>query len=167
MEEIKKRAIQELGIDTKALINRLLKCEIGEFVAYKELGDIIGRPVQGKANGLLQSARRYVLRERQFVFGTIHKQGLRRLNDVEKVQTSEHYTRMAHNVARKGMKVLTAVDNFDNLPNDIKIKHNTYASVFGALHAITTKPSIKKLEGKVEAAQEKLPLAKTLEAFKG
>ena len=58
------------------------------------------------------------------------------------------------------------VKEFDKLPNDLKIKHNTYLSMFGAVSAMTKAGKVKLLESAVEKAHAQLPLARTLEVFR-
>ena len=158
-----KRTIPEASSDTRFLYQRLIKVEAGETITYDELSKEIGRNVR-KARYLLASARRMALSNDRVVFGTIRGVGLRRMDNSGIVGSVESRTKRIRNQARKGLKELGCVDG--ELSRDDTVKHNVGVSVFSVLSEITKPKSIKRLEGKVEATQASLPLAKTLDAFK-
>ena len=160
-----KKTIQALSLDSKMVYERLKKSVIGETISYSELSTIIGRNTQNGGRGALQTARRKALREDYMVFGVIHNVGLKRLSDLEIVATGEDTVTKIRRASTRGFRTVTAVREFDKLPNDAKVRHNTYASVLGALSMATTAARMKKLEGKVAEAKASLPLMKTLEAF--
>lgn len=155
----------EMSIDTRITYDLLMKAAIGETVTYAAIAKELGRPVSG-AEPHLQSALHRCLSNDNRVFANVSRVGYKRLGDVEIVATGERETEMLRRRAKRAGKRLTCVENFDGLPNDMKVKHNTYLSMFGAISAMTKTGAVKKLEGEVFRAQAALPLAKTLEAFK-
>ena len=67
--------------------------------------------------------------------------------------------------ARKAAAKLTCVGDYDALTADERIRHNATVSLFGAIHSMTKRPQVKKLEAAVQTTGRTLPLARTLEAF--
>lgn len=160
-----KKIIAALSLDAKLLYERLKSAKIGDVVTYQELSNIIGRDVLDPGRGLLQTARRKALREDYFVFGIVRKEGLKRLSDLEIVATGEDTVGRIRRTARRGFRTITAVKDFEALPNEAKIRHNVYASMLGAVAMAASAPQMKKLEKKVSEAKAQLSLTKTLEAF--
>ncbi len=70
MDKEPKKSIPEMAIDTRLLLQRLLKAEVGEVFPYPDLNGEIDRDVQREANACLQSAMRAALRQ-EMVFSTI------------------------------------------------------------------------------------------------
>ena len=158
------KSIPEMSIDTKLILHRLQKAEIGDVITYKELSEIIGRDIQAEARGCLLSAMRSCLAIER-VFGTVRKVGIKRLTDRELAGIGEGIRSHISRVARKAMKKMTLVSSFDSLSNEEKIRHNTSVSMLGAIGHITSSKAIRALENKVATTLEALPLQKTLAAF--
>lgn len=157
--------IPQLSVDVRMIFDRLVAAEIGDTISYAEINDMLGRKGKDPAQSVISSARRKALNEHRMVFAAVAKVGIKRLSDVEVVDTSEFSIDKVRRASRRAARRIASV-NFDALPNDKKIRHNTYLSMFGALASITTGASMKKLEGKIAESKMQLPLAKTLEAFK-
>lgn len=160
------KIIPQLSIDTRLLFDRMIDTPVGDTVTYAVMSEIIGRDSQISGRGTVASARRKAMNERRMVFASVLNVGLRRLADVEIVDTAEHDMVRLRRSARRATRKVSMVD-FDVLPNDRKIKHNTYMSVFGALHQLTAPKAVRAVESKVSQAQAALPLALTLDAFRG
>lgn len=156
-----------LSQDTRCLIDRLLalRDQPGKLVTYKELSDELGQDVQTSAWAAVASARRYLLREHQLVFGIVRNQGLQLLSDSEKVQTDASFLSRIRRTARRGAATQFAVVDFTALKRDEQIRHNVAVSAFGAMIHFSKPTAMKKLEERVSETQKALPLAKTLEAF--
>lgn len=159
-----RRPTFELSVDTRIVRDRLAKAAIGETVTYTELSDALGRKVGG-GSPHIQSAVRS-LETDGVIFGNIRGVGYQRLADAQIVDTVEHERKGLRRRARRIVHRLTSIGDFDGLPNASKIKHNAAVSAFGAIAAMLSPGKMKTLETTVESAQAKLPLAKTLEAFK-
>ena len=166
MELETKKSIPEMAIDTRLLLQRLLKAKIGEVITYKELNEVISRDVQQEANGCLQSAMKAALRH-EMVFSTMRGIGIKRLTDRELAgigeATRNHITRSA----RIAMRKMGLVRDFKALTNEEKIRHNTGLAMLGAVAHISSPKQAKALEGKINATMSVLPVQKTLEAFMG
>jgi hypothetical protein len=158
------KVIPALSVDARMVFERLATAPVGETVTYKELNALIGRDTQNGGRPVIASARRKAMSEHRMVFAVVKNVGLKRLNDVEIVDTAQHDLSKVHRAARRAGRRITMVE-FDKLPNDRKVRHNTFMSMFGALHSMTTQGSVKILEKRVAESQAALPLAKTLEVF--
>lgn len=166
METIDKRPIALLGIDTKTIFDRLCAAKVGDTIAYAELSSLIGRDIRGMAHHCLASARRKALNEKQIVFATVSKVGVKRLNDVEIVATGEDTVSRIRRMSKRSLRTITAVQDYDRLPNGSKVLHNTYASVLGVVAHISSSRQINKLSAKVEQSAMTLPVQKTIEALR-
>lgn len=154
----------EISIDTRMVYDKLKTCAVGEVVSYATLGEILGRPMDGSSSNI-QSAL-YMLERDGIAFANVRGVGYQRMNDQEVVGTAESYRKAIRRKAERGAKRLTCVQNFDVLPNELKVKHNAALSGFGAIASIMSPGRMKALEDTVERAGASLPLAKTLDAFK-
>lgn len=159
------KSIQELSIDSRVLYDRLISVQEQGFVSYKELSEIVGRNVQKEAYGNLSTAKKMAMREDRMIFGSIMNEGLKRLNDVETINTGEGVLGKIRRASKKGIRTVSCIADYNSLPNESKIKHNATLSALGVLNAITRPNKMKQLEAKVEIAQKTLPVAKTLLAF--
>ena len=164
--EGQKHTIRETSVDTMLVHDLLEKKEVGDVVTYAELTKLIGRDIQNKARGCLNTAKRMLQREKRFVFGTIMTVGVKRLDDVQIVGTSESTLKKIRGESKRGARRLACVHDYDGLPNGEKIKHNAAVSMLGALSQATKPGSIKRIESKVAEANERLAIGSTLEAFK-
>lgn len=162
IDETGKRSDAGQNIDIQILSDFLRK-QAGE-VSYEAMSDILGRDVRNGAWAVLAGARRVLLRE-GIVFGTIRGVGIKCLTDEEIVGTGHAAIRKTRRATRRAINTLACAD-YDKLTNEARIKHNTYASLLGALNAVTKEPQVRKIEASVKSAQAKLPLAKTLDVFK-
>lgn len=158
--------IPEANIDTKTILERLRKAEPGELVTYAELSEIIGRDVRATARGCLTSAMRGALRE-GLVFSSVKNEGVRLLPDDGIAGVGLAAVKHIGRAARRAGKKLACVRDFDAMPNAAKVQHNMGMSVLGAIVHSTSAPSMKRVEATVEKAQTQLPIAKTLDIFRG
>lgn len=139
--------------------------KVGEIVIYAELNKLIGGDVQGKQRYMLDAARRTVLNEDQMVFEAVHGEGIKRMNDVEILDVGDQSRKRVNRICKRTVKKLACSDP-KNLTTEQQLDQYTHMSMFGAL-ALATKPnSFQKLKSAVSVSQERLPLNKTLEAFK-
>jgi len=161
-----KKGIRERSIDTQMLMDRLDKMEVGDVVEYGELTGLIGRDVRPShsAYGNLQSARHALMMEKQKVFDTVPKVGVKRADDVGIVAGGQNDLDGVRRRARKGLRKLACV-KYENLPEAHKRRHDTFATQLGVLHQFSRRSTTKKIGSKVDTTQSKLPLGKTLELF--
>ena len=155
-----------LSIETKQLLERLMKVEVGELITYKEMTEIVGRDVRKDGSGIMYSAKRKALNDCQIVFITITNKGLKRASDEEIANSGASVIHKIRRTSHKGKKVLYAVNDFSALTNESKISHNAYASFLGAIDLITRPKKIVALQEMVREESDSINVTKTLELFK-
>lgn len=157
--------ITQPSIDTQ-IIQRYLseKTEPGRVFTYEELSDLIGRNVRTIARGHLYTAIRRIRSEKQIVFETVRKIGIKHATDAEVVGGRNRELNHIRRTANSGAKKLGCVD-FSKLSDAQKTTFNATASHLALFSALASSDSRKKLESRVQETQEKLSLAKTLEVF--
>lgn len=156
--------IAQTSIDAQMLYERIVQLNVGESISYAELSALVGRNVQDEGHGVLATARRMAERE-EIVFGTVMGQGIRRLSDPEIVDTGDHAIARVRRAAKRGANTVTAVADFDALPNEKKIKHNTLLSLLGTVTAFMRPATAKKIATSVAQNSGKLSVGDTLRAF--
>lgn len=177
MTEKPMHSIFEISVEARLLYARLKDVSVGEVVRYTELAAIGGHSMErdegtgkrrfpSKLHSALSTARRRAQKDDFIILDAVYGEGLKRLSDHEIVGTSQRYIDGTRRASRRAAKRLACVVDFDDLPAEAKVQHNTYMSLFGALSTITKAHAVKKLEGRVQQAHQQLPLLKTLEAFK-
>lgn len=160
------RTTATLSMDTRILFERLLAAGPGDTVTYEEMNKLVGRDIQDKDRYVLQSALQKALTH-GYVFGNIRKVGFKRLSDEEIVGTGASAISRTGRMSRRGIKKLSSVRNFNELPNGAQIKHNAAMSILGMISHATRKRQVKKIEERVTYSQDKLSLRKTIEAMSG
>ena len=154
-----------LSIETKQLLERLMKVEVGELITYKEMTEIIGRDVRNNGSGIMYSARRKALNDCQIVFITITNEGLKRASDEEIANSGASVIHKIRRASHKGKKILHSVNDFGKLSNKSKIRHNASASFLGAIDLMTQPKKIVALEERVKKESDSITVTKTLELF--
>ncbi len=159
------KQIPVLSIDAKTLYEKLCSVAVGERVTYEQLTQCIGRNVQDKAYGALTTARRMAQRENRIVFGVVRGQGLIRLNDSDIVDAGSNGLAKTRRVVKKHAKILSCVQDFNQLSNEEKLRHNAALSLYGAIAQATKPTTVKQVESAVNASAGALPVGKTLQLF--
>jgi hypothetical protein len=120
--------------DTKALCQRLLKVPSGNEITFTELAETLGRSVQhGSARGLLDSARRIVLRDHGVAFEAIRGRGLRRLTADEAARIG---TRQRHHIRRTSKRAIKDMDNVASKSNGLSAEAQRQLSIEIAAHGL-------------------------------
>lgn len=159
------QAIAQISLDAQLIRDRLQETKVGETVTYEELSKLIGRDVRNRAMGALGTARKHAMKNKNMVFVAVSNEGLKRMSDIEIVDSVDGDIRRVRRTVRRSSAKITRVD-FNGLPNDKKIDHNAKLSMLGALQQFAAPSSLKTLKSRVEESREVLPIGKTLEAFR-
>jgi hypothetical protein len=157
-------SIPEISVDAQVLARRLCDAKPGEVIPYQELCDLVKRDVQKDCRYLLDTARKIAQREKSFVFASVSRTGLKRLDDAGIVSVGEQAVGAIHRSTRRAARRLACAD-YSALPPQEKVRHNTTASLLGAMELATKPTRVKELALAVNAASDKLPTAKVLELF--
>lgn len=161
-----KQIVKQMGIDAQTIYRKMAEVKVGNILTYDTMKGLIKRDVQNDARGAMETARRKALREDRMVFEAVSNVGLKRLDDLGIISVGADYINKIRRYSRKGAQKITCVTDFDALPNEEKIKHNAALSILAVMSHITKNKSLKAVEQRVIDSSEKLPIMKTLEAFK-
>lgn len=158
------KSIPEMSADTRAVVDYLRK-ETEPVVPYAKLNELTGRSLNGKHRYILISALKHLLANDGLVYGAVRGVGIKRLNDTEIVAAGSETLPRIRRAARRGIKRLTSVQDFNALKPDDQTKHNALVSVLGVMAHAAKPKSLEKIEERVQQAKASLPLKRTLEAF--
>jgi hypothetical protein len=139
MDQPSDRPIRPVSPDTLTLERLLMTMEVGETIRYETLSASIHRDVTREGRHHLVSAQRRVLRDHRMAFDCVWNIGLRRLDDVGKVEKGSRTVGKIRRAAKRGLRVVLSVQDFDAMPAAMRLKHNMVASLFGLTRAITGK----------------------------
>lgn len=158
------KTIGEKSNDTLIIESLIRKLEYGDVLTYDEISTALGRDVRKHCRSNLHSAMRACERD-GIILGTIINEGYRRLDDVGIVDAASADTKAVGRRSRRALKKLSHV-NFNQLPNDLKIKHTAKAAQLGALEMFSKGATTKKLEDKAgKAGSATLAIGETLKLF--
>lgn len=147
--------------DVAKLYEHLSGCAIGEITPYEQLSQLLGYGIRGKPY-ILQQARRRLQDDLRYVFATITNVGVQRMTDVEIVNTGSRSVVQIRDRAHRAAKTLACVQDFDAMPNDQKLAHNTSLSILGALSMALGPECIKRVEAATGKALQALAVRDTL-----
>lgn len=154
------------SLETQTLVKLLSDETHDDTFTYDEISKAIGGDIADHP-GSLASARRVVQREKQIVFETVRGVGIKRASDSDIVNGRAKDLAGIRGIARRGLKKIACIKNYDSLPGDVKQRHNVYASGLALLHHATTQSAQAKIEQKVVQSKLKLPVADAIAAISG
>lgn len=158
------RPLFRQSLETQALVKLLGDKDHPDVFTYEEMSKAAGTDVIANRN-CIGSARRVLLREKQLVFESIPKVGIKRSSDVEIVEGGSKDIARIRNTARRAIKKGGCVRKFAELPKDKQVQHNLQMSAAGLLYHATTTSAQNKIEKQVTTAMQSLPVAETLAAL--
>lgn len=161
------RSIPDRSASTWAAVRLLAAAQVGEVVTYEALTKVIGRDAQHAGAHHVRSARFVVKREHAMVFACVVNVGVKRLPDDEKIAEARGRLRRSASQAREGLRSLACVDDFSALTPEMKIQHNTTAAQLGAIRAMATSKTAKRLEAKIGDQLQRLSPGETLKLMDG
>lgn len=150
--------------DAKVIESVLSEAVVGKPITYEEISKAIGRDVRKHSMSALNTAKRSLFKEKQMVFATERNVGLVLIDDSTIIKSIEKDRLHLHRTASKSLKKLAAV-KFDNLDESSKKEHVVASAQMGAVAMFAHKSSAKKIESKVTAKAETLPIGETLKLF--
>lgn len=131
--------------EVQTLITALSAMSIGDTASYAALSEAVGKPVAG-CTPALTSARSIVEKERGYVFGTLYRQGIKRLADAEIVQASHANRTRISRAAKKSLRHLGSIKDFTALPPDLQRTHTAHMTVMAVIAENASRATIKRLE---------------------
>ncbi len=158
-------ALKPLSFEAQQIIKRLESLKIGEMVTWTELDEMTGRKVRNSYYWI-RTAQAALLRS-GIVIEPDPGIGLRRLNAGDHVTVGEKGLRSSRLKATRTLRKLTALDKdqWESLPNGEKIRHNTIASMLGAVAHFSAPQKIKALESQLSDKRKIFDPQETLRAL--
>lgn len=150
--------------ETEALVRRLAQVKDDALVTYAELSKAAGMDVTLDRSAL-QSARRHMLNEHNVYFGTVYKEGIKRLDPGERVAAGSKMFRHIRRYARRGMRILSP-DNSETLPPELRFRQFAYQGAMAVLSATAKPKKLERIELKSAEEKARLPLNKVLDALR-
>ena len=160
-----RRTIAEMSIDTRLIMERLDKANIGDVVTYAELSQIIGRNLKTVYH-FTATARKRLLKEKKY-FQAVPGVGFKRCDDSEKVATGGSYLQRSRRACRRGARITTSVDDYDAMSKGDKVRHNAQLSLLLTMQSISTPRKLKAITQRVADTEQKLTIKSTIEAIVG
>lgn len=115
--------------ETELLIKYLENAEVGQVITYQELNAACKDDVQAR-NTILQTAKKTLLRNKRFVFGTIAGVGIKRLSDEEIPDEGISAVERSRRIAKNGHSKLLCAD-MANMTPETKVKAITTRTILG------------------------------------
>lgn len=157
----------QLSEETKTVISLLRSLNVGDILPYPLICSSLGYPGIETCRPAMASAQRVLLHEEGFIYGTVRKVGLKRLNDPEKVEKMGKITCRARTTSKRGKELSFHVD-FSQLTDEQRQECMAYQTVNSAFIEMTKSRRIQQLKIALPVTKEPvgLPPAKALEIIK-
>ena len=153
------------SVQTNTIIELLRSASMGSVVSYAKLSEAIGEDITD-CRHYLQSAIK-VLYTEGLPFGTVRREGVKRLNSEEIPAIGESAILHIRRTSRRARKRMGVVASMNDVPNDVRVKVNAAASMLGVIEHYSTNKTRKTVEGEVEKVKGPIPPMKLLEALRG
>lgn len=166
------KTIAEISYEAQALIQFFLgrlKEKPNEVVAYQDASEACGRDVRTAAHGAMATARKRLHRDHGIVLEVVRSVGFVWVKQEALVESrASGVAAIRRRAKREADKLAHGGIQWDTLDNGAKVKANALLSLYGMVGSVATAPNMKKIEGKVSAAQGgQLALGHTLRLFSG
>jgi hypothetical protein len=159
-----RRPIGVISVDALTLANLMSEVPVGAMITYGQLTSAIGRNVTEEARGVLDTARRKLQRDEKKVFGVIKGLGLKRLDDVETVQTGHAAISHIKRTAERSLERVMCPDHA-TLPPETQQAQLRFECIFKIHGHISSRKQLRKLDTAIKALQRIPDLNETLQFF--
>lgn len=157
-----RRSIPERSAETWAAVKLLSQAAELEIVPYDALAGAIGDDPQTTGRHHVARACEILARESAIEFVPVVNVGLKRADDLIKVQLGRFRLRKAGRQARRSRRALAAVEKWEALPEQQKREHNILAAQAGAIQAMASVRAERQLGGKMDAKRHELKPGESL-----
>lgn len=154
------------SVQTSTIMELLREAPIGAVVTYGKISEAIGEDVSNGARHHLTSAVK-ALYDEGLPFGTVRGEGVKRLTSEEIPAIGDHALLRIRRASRRARKRMGVVNGMNDVPNEVRVKVNTAASMLGVIENFAANKSRKAVEAEVEKVKGPIPPMKLLEALKG
>jgi len=132
--------------ETQILIDFLAAVPVGQTVTYDGIATAVGYQVnEHPGAGRLTQARKALMRDRQMVFATLIRVGLKALTDAETVHAGSDKLRQVRSAARRAKRITLSVKDYEALPPVEKSRSNAVLAVTSAVECMASRPALTRL----------------------
>lgn len=150
--------------EASRIIERLKQAHKGDLVTYKELEQLVGRPIEGATPCLRTAIHRMEVDEER-IFKPDRSHGVVWLDDVGIVKDMGERTRAVKRYATRTYDRGSKISNFAALSPENQRKHSTMMGISAVLSHLTQPKQLKAIEETVRPGQRELPISDTLKMF--
>lgn len=137
------RAIQP---ETQALIDLLAAVPTGSTITYEQMATAVGYPVnEHPGRSRLAQARKALMRDRQMVFATLLRVGLKALSDAETVHAGADKLREVRTAAKRAKRITLSVKDYEALPPVEKLKSQGVLAITSVVETMASRRSLARL----------------------
>jgi hypothetical protein len=147
------KSIPERSAETWAAVKLLSQAAELEVVPYAALAEAIGDNPQTTGRHHVARACAILSRESGFEFVAVPNVGLKRADDLLKIDIGSLRTHKAGRQARRARRALANVEKWDALPPEKRREHNIIAAQAGAIQAMASPRAMQRLGANMEAAK--------------
>lgn len=153
------KTFPELSAESRVLEARLRKMEIGEVILYAELNGLIGRDVQKKGRGNLNTARKRVENTpgAGYMFEVERNEGLRRVPASDAVLFGRRSADGIRSRARGAVGRILRVTNGQNLSEAQRCEVNGVLSYHAMVERMSTTKALEAIEIEVKRVGHEVP----------
>ena len=163
-----KKSVGQISIDAQFLIQRLeTQAQQNNYslIPYAELSALIGREVQDGARGILETAKRSLLRDRQKLFVTVRGEGIRMADNDGVIAQVKRRNKSACNSSRRAANESMAADS-KSMSDEQRQQFLGAQSLAGAITLMSKPSAVKRIESSIGDSLSALPTGKVLEFFR-
>lgn len=164
----KKKSVGQISIDAQTLIQRLeQQADMNDYsiIPYRDLSELIGREVQNGARGILETAKRHLLRERQELFVTVRGVGIVLADNDRVIAQVKRRNKSACSSSRRAAKESMAA-HIETMSSDQRQQFLGAQSLAATVELMSKPSSVKRIEASVGESISALPTGKVLEFFR-
>lgn len=154
------KIVSRYGIERDNLVSHLENLNYNDSVSYSDLSRVSGINILSHRH-VLGSARKVLLKTKQMVFEPVRSFGLRRITEDQIAELGLSVVKKTRRVARKGIAVVSAGD-YSLMSDSGKVRQSVGLTVLNMIQHAGASSTLRKIEGAVINAGQRLPLAETL-----
>jgi hypothetical protein len=151
--------------ETRRLVEAGMAVEPDSVWSYKQMNDLLQRPVDG-ADGALQHALRILARDHGREFRNIRKHGYLRLTDEGIVHEGGNDRSAVSRKIKRAVMRTTNIQNWNALNTALQRDVDAHRSILHLMRHLVKPSSVNRVRSEVDRAHAELDLDQTLRLFR-
>lgn len=139
-----KPSTPEMQIEIERLAKALRAVPVGSVLTYTDASKAIGRDVTNGARFVLQKARDAVEKSDGIRFGTVYREGIKRLAADDVPGIGREVRKRIGRAAKRGFNRMSGL-SYNDIKPDIRAQIDAERSVLGAIHSLTAQVAVTKV----------------------